>query len=98
MSRNPPNGGDAPSRPGASHRSSDSNGNGSVTGYRLQELERRVGALEGKVDDISKLCIEIKTKLEGIATKGFVWMVVASVLGVSIGSLVGHLLIRTLSK
>ena len=97
MSRNQINGGDDSAPPGASHRSSGSNGN-SITGYRLQELERRVGTLEGKVDDISKSCIEIKAKLEGIATKGFVWMVIASTLLVSIGSLLGHLAIRTLSE
>ena len=97
-SRNQPNGGDDASPPGDTHRrGSDSNGNG-VHGFRLNELERRVGTLEGKVDRINDLCVKIETKLDTLATTAFVWKIFAGTVVLAVATFLGHLMIRILSR
>lgn len=73
-----------------------SGGNGGLTRHRLNELERRMGTLEGKVDDLVVTCAEIKTKLDEIASKSYVLWIFGGTAAVLILSLAGHLMIRTL--
>lgn len=71
-------------------------GNGGLTRHRLSELERRMGTLEGKVDDLAVTCAEIKTKLDEIASKSYVLWIFGGTAAALVLSLVGHLLIRAL--
>ncbi len=53
-------------------RGSSGNSNGgdrSGGGFRLDELERRVGALEQETGETKGICIELKAKLENLSTK-----------------------------
>ncbi len=63
LSRNAPAARSTP----AACASSNGNGSGSVTAYRLGELERRIGTIEDKVDDLSAACARIDTKIDGSA-------------------------------
>ena len=100
------------------------NGNGGLVGHRLNELERRVGALEGKVDVLATTCARIearldevaakshvgqifgetkqifgetKAKLDEVATKSHVWKIFGGTTAFLALSIMGHLLIRTLT-
>lgn len=88
---------DAEDPPGGAG-TSGGNGNGGLTRHRLNELERRMGTLEGKVDDLVVTCAEIKTKLDEIASKSYVLWIFGGTAAVLILSLVGHLMIRTLGS
>lgn len=68
-------------------------GGGDLVGHRLGELERRVGNLEESVSDVRQTVTRIEEQLKGVATKHFVLYLLAGVLV----TLVGHLLIRSLS-
>lgn len=79
-------------------------GNGDLIGYRLDELERRMGLVESKVDSLVVTCTQIDERLkalvekqDGLASKSYVlWIfgVSAAVLAVT---LVGHMFIRSMS-
>ncbi|MDE0717712.1 MAG: hypothetical protein OXH64_07230 [Rhodospirillaceae bacterium] len=73
---------------------SNNGGNGGTTLYRLSELERRVGVLEDKVDNLTNICIEINTKLSGMATKHYVVWTCVIVLGTAISTLIAHVILR----
>lgn len=69
-----------------------------LTDHRLADLERRMAAVEGKVEDLRNQCTRIETKLDGMAGKSYVlWLFVGAV-SASILSIVGHLLVRTIAS
>ncbi len=70
--------------------------NGRLTEHRLTELERRMGALEGKVDSIRDTCARMETKLDGMASKALVLTISGLTGGGLIVTLIGHLLIRSI--
>ena len=74
------------------------NGNGGLTRHRLSELERRMGVVEGKVDELVTTCTRIETKLDEIASKSYVLRIFGGTAVVLILSIVGHVLIRTLTS
>lgn len=100
MNRNGDNVANFPTR----GRSGESNGGGrNGGGFRLDELERRVGMLEQKVEETKGICIELKTRMEVLATKEDVLEAKNSMLkwgaGIIIATLisvVGHVLLRSL--
>ena len=77
----------------------DGNGNGGLTRHRLDELERRMGVLEGKVDDLRNTCTRIETNLRNMtsnmASKSYVLWIFGGTTAAGILSIVGHLLIRS---
>ena len=70
-------------------------GNGGLTRYRLDELERRMGVLENKVDDLTKAGARIETKLNDMPGKSYVLWIFGGTAAVLILSLVGHAVIRS---
>ena len=72
------------------------NGNGRLTEYRLQELERRMGALEDDIGEVTQSCTRIETRLESVASKSQLWQVFAGILGTAVVSLVAHVILRSL--
>ena len=72
----------------------DGDGNGNLIRHRLNDLERRMGVLEGKVDALALTCARIEEKLSDIPSKSYVLSVFGVTLGMLIVSLVGHVLIR----
>ena len=75
----------------------NSGGNG-VVNHRLSDLERRVGILENKLDEVKEMCIRIETKIDSLASKSYVlWFTVGIVL-LALLSIFGHMLIRILSS
>ena len=74
----------------------DGDGNGGLVRHRLYDLERRMGVLESKVDDLAITCTRIETKLSDIASKSYVLWVFGVTTGILLVSLVGHALIRSL--
>lgn len=84
--------------PGGNTGGPGDGGNEGLTSYRLGELERRVWNLESKVDDIHTICTRIETRLEGMATMTYVLKVFGISGGVLFLTLVGHLIIRSLSS
>ena len=88
---------DAEDPPGGAG-TSGGNGNGGLTRHRLTELERRMGTLEGKVDDLGNTCTKIETKLDEIASKSYVLWIFGVTTAVLVLSLVGHLVIRTVGS
>ncbi len=87
---------DAEDPPGAPS-TSGGNGNGGLTRYRLNELERRMGVLEGKVDELVTRCARIEARLDEIASKSYVLWTFGGTAALLVLTLVGHLLIRTLT-
>ena len=73
-------------------------GNGGLTRHRLEELEQRMGMVEGKVDDLRNTCTRIETKLDNVGTKSYVLWILGGTSAVLVLSLVGHLLIRSFSS
>ena len=67
---------------------------GGVTGFRLGELERRMGVIEGKVDDLTNTCTRIETKLNELASKSYVLWIFGGTAAVIILSILGHMLLR----
>lgn len=63
---------------------------------RLGEVERRVSALESKVDDIRDTCTKISTKVEEFPSKAYVWRNMFGLMALAILTLVGHLLTRNI--
>ena len=89
-----------PSR-GSSGSSNGGDRNGG--GFRLDELERRVGVLEQETRETKGICIELKTRMESLATKEDVLQAKNSMLVWGIGiivemliSVVGHVFLRSL--
>lgn len=84
-------------------RSGETNGSGrNGGGFRLGELERRVGVLEQKVEEAKGICIELKTRVENLATKEDVLQAKNSMLMWGVGiiivmlvSVVGHVFLRS---
>ena len=76
----------------------DGDGNGGLVRHRLNDLERRMGVLESKVDDLAITCTRIETKLSDIASKSYVLWVFGVTTGILLVSLVGHALIRSLGS
>ena len=72
------------------------NGNGGLTRYRIGELERRMGVLEGRVREIGDTCTRIETKLDDVAKKSYVLWIFGGTAAVLVLSLVGHAFIRGL--
>ena len=76
-------------------------GNGEVTRHRLDDLERRMGTVEEKVDEIRTTVTRIDTKLDAMkdimADKGYVLRWFGLTVAVLAVSLVGHLFILTIS-
>ena len=72
------------------------NGNGGLTRYRLEELERRMTGVEGKVDLLINTCTKIETRMDELASKSYILRVFGATAAVLVLSLVGHLLILTL--
>ena len=93
MSRPQVNGDDYEPPGGSPKRSGNGNGGG-ASNFRLSELERRVGVLESKIEKVNDLCIEIKTKLENVATSASVWKLFAGTLGISVLTFIGHIFLR----
>lgn len=85
-------------------RSGASNGGGrNGGGFRLDELERRVGVLEQETRETKGICIELKTRMEGLATKEDVLQAKNDMLKWGVGiiivmlvSVVGHVFLRSL--
>ena len=71
-------------------------GNGNLIRHRLNELERRMGVLESKVDTLAITCTRIETKLGDIASKSYVLWVFGVTAAVLLLSVVGHMFIRSL--
>ena len=85
-----------PPTPGGSNEGNG--GGGGVVNHRLTDLERRVGILENKLDEVKEMCIRIETKMDSLASKSYVlWFTVGIVL-VALMSIFGHMLIRILSS
>ena len=72
-------------------------GNGELTRHRLDEVERRMGVVERKVDELVTTCTRIETKLDEIASKSYVWRLFGGTAVVLLLSIVAHILIRTLT-
>ena len=72
-------------------------GNGTLVRYRLGELERRMGVLEDKVDRLIVTCTEINGKLSDLASKSYVLQIFVVTAAVLVLTLVGHLLIRSMT-
>lgn len=72
-------------------------GNGrDIVSFRLNELERRVGTVEEKVDTIKDICTRMEAKMESFATKSYVLWYMGTAILLVILSLVGHILIRAI--
>ena len=70
----------------------DNGGNGELTRHRLNELERRMGALEGKVDELRNTCTRVETSLRYLT-----WMVgLGFTVLIAAASILGHILLRGL--
>jgi len=76
--------------------SSGGNGNGVLTSHRLTELERRMGIVESKVDNLVNTCTRIETKLDTVASKSYVLWIFGGTSAVLVLTLVGHAVVRTL--
>ena len=74
-----------------SNRSLPSNGgnggNGNLINFRLQELERRVGSLENKIDLLNTLLTKIDTKMDETASKSWTLKVGGTVLVIGLISI-----------
>ena len=97
MARRPLHAVDTEDPPGGSG-TGGRNGNGGLARYRLDELERRMGTLEGEVRELVVTCTRIETKLDEIASKSYVWRIFSGTAVLCIVTIVGHLLIRTLTS
>lgn len=97
MARRPLHAVDTEDPPGGSG-TGGRNGNGGLARYRLDELERRMGTLEGEVRELVTKCTRIETKLDEIASKSYVLWIFVGTVAASIVTIVGHLLIRTLTS
>ena len=86
-------------RPPTTGGSNGGNGSGAgVVNHRLSDLERRVGILENKLDEVKEACVRIETKMDSLASKSYVlWFTVGIVL-LALLSIFGHMLIRILSS
>ena len=76
------------------HGPKGGNGDGGVFDHRLNDLERRVGRLEDKIDSIGTICTRIETKMDSLATTTFIWMIFAGTLGTIVVSFIGHIILR----
>ena len=56
-----------------------------------------MGVVEGKVDELVTTCTRIETKLDEIASKSYVLWMFGGTAAVLILTIVGHVLIRTLT-
>lgn len=74
------------------------NGNGGLTRYRLDEVERRMGTLEGEVRELVATCTRIETRLDEIAGKSYVLWIFGGTAAAFIVTIAGHLLIRILAS
>ena len=82
----------------------ENGGNGNLVRYRLEELERRMGTLEDKVDRLTVTCTRIDEKLAALTekqtdlpSKSYVlWIFGATSVGFLV-TLVGHLFIRSIT-
>lgn len=79
-------------------------GNGNVVRYRLEELERRMGILEDKVDRLTVTCTRIDErlgaladKLDDLPSKSYVLWIFGATAAVLAVSLIGHLFIRSIA-
>ena len=71
---------------------------GGAGNHRLSALDRRVGVLENKIDEVKEICIRIETKMDSLASKSYVsWFAVGIVLAALL-AIFGHVLIRNLSS
>ena len=68
-------------------------GGGDLVGYRLGELERRVGNLEESVSDIQLTVAAVTEQMKSVATKHTVSFWIVGVVAVNVLALLGHLLI-----
>ena len=85
-------------RPPTAGRSNGGNGGGSgVVNHRLSDLERRIGILENKLDEVKKMCIRIETKMDSLASKSYILWFTFSVVFSVLLSIFGHMMIRILS-
>ena len=84
-------------RTGKTLPSTGNNSNGGLTNHRLSELERRMGVIEGKVDDLVKTCERIEEKLNQTASKSYVLWIFGGTASVGALTIVGHMFVRTLS-
>ena len=82
-----------PNQPGGG----STGGGGDWVGYHLGELERRVGNLEESVSDIQQIVSAIREQMKSVATKHTVSFWIVGVVIVNFLTLVGHLLIGSLS-
>ena len=92
-----------PSRVPESAPAPPSNGsNGGLTGHRLNELERRMGVLEGKVDELRNTCTRIEANLQNMtsnmASKSYVLWIFGVTTAAGILTIVGHMLVRSMSS
>ena len=74
------------------------NGNGGLARYRLNELERRMGTLEGEVRELVTMCTRIETKLDEIASKSYVWRIFGGTAVFCMVTIAVHLLIQFLAS
>jgi len=63
------------------------NGNGGVTKYRLDEIERRLESVEQDVKTLTRLCVTIQSRIETL-----MWVLGVTV---AVASILIHLIIRT---
>lgn len=86
-------------RPPTTGGSNGGNGGGTKTvNHRLSDLERRVGILENKLDEVKEVCIRIETKMDSLASKSFVFWSTVGIVLAALLSIFGHMLIRVLSS
>lgn len=91
------NGQEVPDPPKANQSGRFNNGNGrDLINYRLNELERRMNAVEGKLDKINDTCKKIDTKMDSMASKAFVLTYYGVTLATLIATFIGHIILRSI--
>lgn len=86
-------------RPPTTGGSNGGNGGGAgVVNHRLSDLERRVGILENKLDEVKETCVRIEAKMDSLASKSYVLWFTVGIVFLALLSIFGHMLIRLLSS
>ena len=98
MARRPLQAVDAAEDPPGGSGTGGRNGNGGLTRYRLDEVERRMGTLEGEVRELVTTCTRIETKLDEIASKSYVWRIFGRTAVFCMATILVHLLIQFLTS
>lgn len=74
------------------------NGNGGqLINHRLTDLERRMGVVESEIKNLTKVCVQINTKMDSLANKSMVAWVFGGVAVISVATIITHAILRFLS-